>query len=99
MGAMGARFKDQGVHSKAIQDEIGRKTERACSMVMMRVAAGTVELSTIQTLCILSMLEFTGMPTPSSVIMCPLTFDPSTQRVTSSALGPTLDLLLISSDI
>ncbi|CAG8947065.1 unnamed protein product [Penicillium salamii] len=60
MEAMGARFKDRGVHSKAIQDEIGRKTERACSMVMMRVAAGTVELSTIQTLCILSMLEFTA---------------------------------------
>ena len=60
MEAMGARFQGQGVQDREIQTEIKRKTERACQMVMMRLASGTVELSTIQTLCILSMLEFTG---------------------------------------
>lgn len=60
MEAMGARFRGQGVQDGEIQTEIKRKTERACQMVMMRLASGTVELSTIQTLCILSMLEFTG---------------------------------------
>lgn len=60
MEAMGARFRGQGVQDREIQAEIKKKTERACQMVMMRLASGTVELSTIQTLCILSMLEFTG---------------------------------------
>lgn len=58
--AIGVRFKRPGVVDQDIQLEIKRKTERACQMVMMRLASGTVELSTIQTLCLLSMLEFTG---------------------------------------
>lgn len=58
--ALGVRFKRPGVVDQDIQLEIKRKTERACQMVMMRLASGTVELSTIQTLCLLSMLEFTG---------------------------------------
>ncbi|KOS40395.1 hypothetical protein ACN38_g8752 [Penicillium nordicum] len=58
--ALGVRFKTPGVIDQDIQLEIKRKTERACGMVMMRLASGTVELSTIQTLCLLSMLEFTA---------------------------------------
>lgn len=58
--ALGVRFKRPGVIDQELQLEIKRKTERACQMVMMRLASGTVELSTIQTLCLLSMLEFTG---------------------------------------
>lgn len=58
--AIGVRFKRPGVVDQDIQLEIKRKTERACQIVMMRLASGTVELSTIQTLCLLSMLEFTG---------------------------------------
>lgn len=73
MEAMGARFKIQGVHDSDVQAEIKRKTERANQMVMMRVATGTVELSTIQTLCILSMLEFTGEVNHNQVIVHPLT--------------------------
>jgi hypothetical protein len=60
MEAMGARFRNQGVYGRGIREDIKTKTERACQMVMMRIASGTVELSTMQTLCILSMLEFTG---------------------------------------
>ncbi|KAJ5773224.1 transcriptional regulator family: Fungal Specific TF [Penicillium paradoxum] len=58
--ALGVRFKKQGVNDKDVQLEIKRKTERASQIVMMRLASGTVELSTIQTLCLLSMLEFTA---------------------------------------
>ena len=38
-------------------------------MVMMRLACGTVELSTIQTLCLLSMLEFTGKVTTARALV------------------------------
>lgn len=38
-------------------------------MVMMRLASGTVELSTIQTLCLLSMLEFTGKAIPARALV------------------------------
>ncbi|KAJ5129603.1 uncharacterized protein N7515_005642 [Penicillium bovifimosum] len=58
--ALGARFRGQGVSDQTLQTSIKSKTERAAQMVMMRVASGTVELSTIQTLCLLSMLEFTA---------------------------------------
>ncbi|KAI2737274.1 transcriptional regulator family: Fungal Specific TF [Penicillium roqueforti] len=58
--ALGVRFKRPGIIDQDIQLEIKIKTERASQMVMMRLASGTVELSTIQTLCLLSMLEFTA---------------------------------------
>ncbi|CAG8017984.1 unnamed protein product [Penicillium nalgiovense] len=58
--ALGVRFNGPGVIDQDIELEIKRKTERACQMAMMRLASGTVELSTIQTLCLLSMLEFTA---------------------------------------
>lgn len=61
--ALGVRFRQQGVDDKDVQLDIKRKTEKACGMVMIRLASGTVELSTIQTLCLLSMLEFTGKVT------------------------------------
>ncbi|KAJ5550125.1 transcriptional regulator family: Fungal Specific TF [Penicillium sp. DV-2018c] len=57
--ALGARFRERGVSDQTLQTNIKSKTERAAQITMMRVASGTVELSTIQTLCLLSMLEFT----------------------------------------
>lgn len=67
--ALGVRFTRPGVTDQGIQLEIKRKTERACQIVMMRLASGTVELSTIQTLCLLSMLEFTGKAVPPCVLV------------------------------
>ena len=100
MEAMGARFRSQGVHDREIQEEIKRKTERACQMVMMRLASGTVELSTMQTLCILSMLEFTGKTAVDLIIGFHSNIGSSlTQRVISSAPGLIPDLLLTSCEI
>jgi hypothetical protein len=73
MEAMGARFRDQGVQDNDIHGEIRSKTERACQIVMMRIGSGTVELSTLQTLCILSMLEFTGKISLGLIIVFNLT--------------------------
>lgn len=67
--ALGVRFKGPGAIDQEIQLDIKRKTEKACQMAMMRLASGTVELSTIQTLCLLSILEFTDTAAPARVFV------------------------------
>ena len=54
------RFRGLGIKDRGIELEIKAKTERACQLVMERLADGNVELSTIQALCLLSLLEFAG---------------------------------------
>lgn len=84
--AVGLRFRGNGVKECPIEQEITSKTERACQMVMKRLADGNVELSTIQTLCLLSMLEFTGM-SPAIIHRLPHTdtitqsWEPSSSRI------------------
>ncbi|KAJ5671765.1 hypothetical protein N7507_000892 [Penicillium longicatenatum] len=58
--ALGLRFRGNGVKEFPIEQEITSKTEMSCQMVMKRLADGNLELSTIQALCLLSMLEFTA---------------------------------------
>ncbi|OQD83454.1 hypothetical protein PENANT_c016G01833 [Penicillium antarcticum] len=58
--ALGTRFYDGAVNNPQTQSEIKRLIGRASQMVMMRVVSGSVELSTLQTMCLLSMLEFTA---------------------------------------
>ncbi|KAJ5899550.1 hypothetical protein N7495_004294 [Penicillium taxi] len=58
--ASSLRFKGRGIRDSQVELEIKSKTEKAVQIVMERLANGTVELSTIQTLCILSMLEYTA---------------------------------------
>jgi hypothetical protein len=69
MDAHCIRFRGLGIKDGEIELEIKMKTERACQLLMERVADGNVELSTIQALCLLSLLEFTGeitrIPKPS----------------------------------
>ena len=60
MEALGIRFRGNGIKDSQIEAQIKHISQKACHMVMVRLASGTVELSTIQTLCLLSMLEFTG---------------------------------------
>lgn len=60
MDAHCIRFQGLGIKDREIELEIKAKTERACQLVMGRLADGSVELSTIQALCLLSLLEFTG---------------------------------------
>lgn len=58
--ALGMRFLGKGVKESRIEKQIKVKTKRAGKMAITRLAEGSVELSTIQTLCLLSFLEFTG---------------------------------------
>jgi hypothetical protein len=69
MEAHGIRFLGKGVKESEINEQIEFKTKRACQMVMESLAEGNVELSTIQTLCLLSMLEFTGEISTKPCIM------------------------------
>ncbi|KAJ5759276.1 hypothetical protein N7520_006432 [Penicillium odoratum] len=57
--ALGLRFRGDGVKDSQVRQDITTKTEKSCQMVMRRIGDGNVELSTIQTMCLLSMLEFT----------------------------------------
>ncbi|KAJ5717817.1 transcriptional regulator family: Fungal Specific TF [Penicillium malachiteum] len=60
MEALGIRFRLDGLEGRLFDLEIRSRVEKAGQMVMARIADGNVELSTIQTMCLLSMLEFTA---------------------------------------
>ena len=60
MDACCIRFRGLGIKDVGIKHEIEDKTNRACQLVMGRLADGNLELSTIQALCLLSLLSFTG---------------------------------------
>ncbi len=60
MDACCIRFRGLGIKNGEIEREINEKTDRACQLVMGRLADGNLELSTIQALCLLSLLSFTG---------------------------------------
>jgi hypothetical protein len=55
------RFNDDGPYYKAQAKLIKDYVEAARALVMKKVMDGDVELSTIQTLCLLSLIDFTGM--------------------------------------
>lgn len=58
--ALGVRFSSGGILEGEVTRQIQMKTEKASKAIMSRLLNGRVELSTIQTLCLISMLEFTG---------------------------------------
>ncbi|KAJ5089907.1 hypothetical protein N7532_008591 [Penicillium argentinense] len=60
MEALGLRFQGSGTAESQLEAKIQSQTQKACQIVMARLTDGTVELSTIQTLCLLSMLEYTA---------------------------------------
>lgn len=60
MEALGLRFQGRGLKDSQIESEIQSKTKRSRQAVMSRLDNGAVELSTIQSLCLLSMLDYTG---------------------------------------
>lgn len=60
MEALGLRFQGRGFKDSQIESEIQSKTKRSRQAVMSRLDDGAVELSTIQSLCLLSMLDYTG---------------------------------------
>ncbi|KAL4748349.1 hypothetical protein BDW72DRAFT_214853 [Aspergillus terricola var. indicus] len=60
MKALGLRFGGNGIADPGIDRQIKDWTEQSRRMVMARVAEGSVELSTLQTLCILTLIDHTA---------------------------------------
>ncbi|KAH8702354.1 hypothetical protein BGW36DRAFT_372668 [Talaromyces proteolyticus] len=58
--ALALRFEEGGFPDHDINQQIQNKTESSRKAVMNRIAEGTVELSTLQSLCLLSMIDFTA---------------------------------------
>ncbi|PLB50025.1 putative Zn(II)2Cys6 transcription factor [Aspergillus steynii IBT 23096] len=58
--ALGQRFDGRGVADLEIDREIRDWTESSRRMVMSRLAEGAVELSTLQTLCLLTLIDYTN---------------------------------------
>lgn len=60
--ALGIRFSDEHqLNPRHLTSRISGYTEVARSLVMKRVLEGPVELSTLQCLCLLSLVDFTSM--------------------------------------
>ncbi|KAJ5173148.1 hypothetical protein N7492_005741 [Penicillium capsulatum] len=60
MDALGTRFSGKSVQETHIEAQIKQNQAKACQLAMARLASGNVELPTIQTFCLLSVLEFTA---------------------------------------
>ncbi|KAL4739211.1 hypothetical protein BDV11DRAFT_215347 [Aspergillus similis] len=60
MKALGLRFRGNGIADPGIDRQIRDWTEQSRRMVMARVAEGSMELSTLQTLCILTLIDHTA---------------------------------------
>jgi hypothetical protein len=55
------RFNEDGPYYEDQATPVKDYVEAARALVMKRVMDGAVELSTIQSLCLLSLIDFTGM--------------------------------------
>ncbi|KAL4906965.1 hypothetical protein BDW74DRAFT_176562 [Aspergillus multicolor] len=60
MKALSLRFKGNGMADPEIDRQIKDWTEGSRRMVMARVVEGSVELSTLQSLCILTLIDYTA---------------------------------------
>jgi hypothetical protein len=60
MRALGLRFRGNGIADPGIDRQIRDWTEQSRRMVMARVTEGSMELSTLQTLCILTLIDHTA---------------------------------------
>ncbi|QGA12645.1 hypothetical protein EYB26_000289 [Talaromyces marneffei] len=58
--ALALRFSDEGITDPNIEQQIRLRTESCRKRVMERVADGTIELSTLQSLCLLILIEYTA---------------------------------------
>jgi hypothetical protein len=57
--ALSLRFPP-GTLTEQRAEELSKASQEANELVMQRVALGKIELSTLQTLCILTMVDFAG---------------------------------------
>lgn len=60
MQALGLRFSGNGIADPETRRQIKEWAESSRRMVMTRVTEGSVELSTLQTLCILTFIDYTS---------------------------------------
>ncbi|KAI9040583.1 Zn(II)2Cys6 transcription factor [Aspergillus affinis] len=58
--ALGQRFNDRGVADPEVNRQVQDWTESSRRMVMSRLAEGAVELSTLQAMCLLTMIDYTN---------------------------------------
>lgn len=58
--ALGTRFMSSYTNSEPYMSEISGYAEVARGLVMKRVSEGPVEISTLQCLCLLSLVDFTS---------------------------------------
>lgn len=58
--ALGQRFQDSDVGDQQINRQIQDWTDASRRIVMSRVAEGTVELSTLQAMCLLIVTDYTS---------------------------------------
>lgn len=64
--ALASRFSDQPSFREDHEDQVEHLLESARAIVSKRVLRGTVEMSTIQSLCLMSLVDFTSMSPPDS---------------------------------
>lgn len=64
--ALSLRFSDTYHNSRDLAEQVNGYAEVARGLVMKRVSEGPVEVSTLQCLCLLSLVDFTSMIHPKS---------------------------------
>ena len=63
--ALSMRFSNSHRDANALSEQINSYAEVARGLVMKRVSEGPVEISTLQCLCLLSLVDFTSMCSPT----------------------------------
>lgn len=62
--ALSLRFSNSRRDSSSLSEQVNSYAEVARGLVMKRVSEGPVEVSTLQCLCLLSLVDFTSMCSP-----------------------------------
>jgi hypothetical protein len=63
--ALSLRFSNSPRDSRSLSEQVNSYAEVARGLVMKRVSEGPVEISTLQCLCLLSLVDFTSMHSPN----------------------------------
>lgn len=67
MMALALRFSDSQYKTMDVMEVVNTYAEVARGLVMKRVSEGPVELSTLQCLCLLSLVDFTSKSIPRAL--------------------------------
>lgn len=65
--ALSLRFSDSYHNTRDLAEQVNGYAEVARGLVMKRVSEGPVEVSTLQCLCLLSLVDFTSEPYPKFI--------------------------------